>query len=112
MTFSVRRNLVKLVGSPEDSENHLDVLHGIKAVSIASIVLGHRVGISLSISASNFQEIEEHLRTGRALFFVHSDLVVDTFFFVSGLLACFFLLKVLAVRKVNPLLAIFVRVMR
>ncbi|KAL0271280.1 UNVERIFIED_CONTAM: hypothetical protein PYX00_008420 [Menopon gallinae] len=112
MTFSIRRNFVKLVGSSEETENHLDVLHGIKAISIISIVLGHRIGISLSVSASNFQEIEEHLRTGRALFFVHTDLVVDTFFFVSGLLACFFLLKVFAVRIVNPLFAILVRVMR
>lgn len=113
MNFSAKRNMKSIFESGRSEKRKpLDVLHGIKFASIIFVVLGHRVGIFLGLSAVNYQEVEELLRSEHNMFFVHSDLVVDTFFFISGLLVCYIFLPVFTKRFVNPFYAILGRLSR
>lgn len=112
MLFSAKRNVQKLLSSGDGNKSTLDILHGIKFASIIFVVFGHRVGIFLGLSALNYQEVEKLFQSANNMFFVHSDLVVDTFFFVSGLLLCYMMIEKMRKKDMNPFLAILIRISR
>lgn len=52
------------------------------------------------------------LRQYNNLFLPHGDLLVDTFFYIGGLLSCYLLLDLLKKRTVNPFMILFGRYIR
>ena len=113
MFFSAKQNAMTVIKSEaSDEQKSLQVLHGLKFFSIVSVLFGHRIGIFLGLSATNYHEVEELLRTDNNMFFVHSDLVVDTFFFISGLLVCYFLTEFFSKGLINPLYPVLFRISR
>lgn len=96
-----------------DTQLHqLKILYSLKFLSVLFIVFDHRGAITFSSPIANFQKYEELTRTPENLFTLHGDLVVDSFFFISGLLSCYLLLELYKKKFVNPLLIIFGRWIR
>lgn len=112
MFFSAKENFSHLVPLEVKETGPMDVFHGIKFLSILVVIFGHRVGIGLSFSAANYEDVETTLLRDHKMFFTQSDLVVDTFFFISGLLACYVMMGIFTKQFINPILAIFVRIYR
>jgi len=86
-------------------ENRFAMLDGLKALSILWIILAHTLAVSLSLGMLNPAAVlppEGFLRHISAQIFFSSRFAVDTFFFISGFLVAFTLLKKLApVRSVT-----------
>lgn len=57
-------------------------------------------------------QVETLRRTPQNMFMTQLDLVVDTFFFISGVLATYFLCRMVSKNSVNPFQALLVRLAR
>lgn len=113
MCFSLRRNIPKMT-KENDSEDspYLNALHGIKVITIGFIVLDHHVMFHLAAAIVNKQDMELALRSWQNMFIPNGDLLVDTCFFIGGVLVTHLYLQYSDKVKVNPLLLIFLRLFR
>ncbi|KAG7298020.1 hypothetical protein JYU34_018781 [Plutella xylostella] len=68
------------------SEDGLRVLYGVRFLSIMLVVLGHQILYSNISPISNGWTADKEVDSALAFLFIHDDLVVDTFFWMSGLL--------------------------
>lgn len=114
MAFSFRRNFNYLFSSKQDEFQlkQLKILHAAKVFSILFLVIDHRGAITFSGPIVNFQTYEEITRSHDNIFSLHGDLLVDSFFFIGGLLSFYSLLELYTKKFVNPIFVIFGRWVR
>lgn len=86
--FSVYTNGEKLFQMKQSlSANSIECLHGIRGVAILWIVIGHRYLFPINfLPVINQNYYAEWLKTGFSAFVTHSQLAVDAFFVMGGLL--------------------------
>ncbi|XP_046386956.1 nose resistant to fluoxetine protein 6-like [Ischnura elegans] len=109
--FSLRKIFVNL---PQKKGNAggLNMLFGLRVISMAYIILGHCVLNVIQGPIMNAEMIERGNRNPSALWLLHGDLVVDTFFTSGAFLLAYFLLLELDKRPVSALKLIFFRYVR
>lgn len=94
LSFSLISNYKKLLSASKGAEE-LKALHGIRVISMAWVILGHTyvwTNFQLMRRASEFQ----FWFTNWDFEIIHNGwLAVETFFFLSGLLTCYAVLKVM-----------------
>ncbi|CAH0728409.1 unnamed protein product, partial [Brenthis ino] len=81
------KNLLKV------SDESLDVLYGIKFLTMCIIVSAHQFGIFNGGPVSNGFKVDEETTTIAGMIMLHEDVVVDSYFALSGLLTAMFLIK-------------------
>ncbi|XP_067000177.2 nose resistant to fluoxetine protein 6 [Anabrus simplex] len=93
LAFSLYTNGRKLFTTSR-SEDTLHCLHGIRFLSIAWVILGHRYTLEVSLPAINsLAFITEFLPDWKHLGITNATLSVDTFFLLSGLLVAYVFFK-------------------
>ncbi|XP_077484855.1 nose resistant to fluoxetine protein 6-like [Amblyomma americanum] len=95
LSFSVVTNAEKLFSTGNSSKDSLAVIHGIRALSMALIILGHMTEHTQhKMVFRNADTFAEELASNAAAQIVSSlVLVVDTFFFLTGLLVVYLTLN-------------------
>ncbi|XP_050523734.1 nose resistant to fluoxetine protein 6-like [Daktulosphaira vitifoliae] len=91
-SFSLSRNVRKLLTFPKTSDN-LECIHGLKFISTCFIIVGHRFMFSLGAPIMNTEFIETFYSKLEAMVILNGPILVDTFFIISGFLACYLLLE-------------------
>ncbi|CAH1248349.1 Hypp8112 [Branchiostoma lanceolatum] len=91
LSFSIYNNLSKLLSTKQPSDS-ITCLHGIRFLSLTWIILGHTYNYSFE-SIDNPLALLETIKTFMFQVVLQTMLPVDTFFFLSGLLMTYLLLK-------------------
>ncbi|ENN81281.1 hypothetical protein YQE_02317, partial [Dendroctonus ponderosae] len=101
LSFSVRANLKTICDQTVGSDT-IPVLHGLKAISMAWVILGHTCIVAFKYSDNmDYRKVVQ-----KELWFQtisNGAFSVDTFFFVSGLLVSFLYFRTNAKGKLDPL---------
>ncbi|KAL0275852.1 UNVERIFIED_CONTAM: hypothetical protein PYX00_003579 [Menopon gallinae] len=100
-SFSVYTNLGRLLNTDVAPDTLLP-LNGLRFLSIAWIILGHRYYFTTLSAVMNLLEVPEEFEKVYFQIFVGGVLAVDTFFLLSGLLNAYLLLKFLDKSKFQP----------
>ncbi|CAG9764783.1 unnamed protein product [Ceutorhynchus assimilis] len=111
LAFSARSNFTEMT-QLETSNNDLNILYGLRTISILVIIMDHRFGTFTSSALINFDYVESQYRALFACVVFHGDLFVDTFFLLSGLLVAYGLLSQFDKRMVSPGFIVFLRYIR
>ena len=98
LCFSIPSNFVKLFDSRSaerlGKRDTLDVLNGIRVMSIGWVLLGHIYGDYFGVAVlSNYADIEDINKKFDKTIILAGEFSVDTFFWLSGLLMAFLFLK-------------------
>ncbi|KAK7866691.1 hypothetical protein R5R35_003232 [Gryllus longicercus] len=101
--FSVVSNGRKLLAMPrQGGDQTLSCLHGIRFISMAWVVLGHRYMASATVPAVNGSFTSTFFKDWYRIGITNATVSVDTFFLVSGLLVGYlFFQKAPAKRRLN-----------
>ncbi|KAF0772178.1 nose resistant to fluoxetine protein 6-like [Aphis craccivora] len=91
-SFSLSKNVRKLLTFPKTSDN-LECIHGLKFISMCFIIVGHRFMFTLGSPIMNSNFIEYFYSKIEAMVILNGPILVDTFFIISGFLACYLLLE-------------------
>ncbi|XP_025425324.1 nose resistant to fluoxetine protein 6-like [Sipha flava] len=91
-SFSLSKNIRKLLTFPKTSDN-LECIHGLKFIAMCFIITGHRFMFSLGAPLMNTNFIEYFYSKLEAMIILNGPILVDTFFIISGFLACYLLLE-------------------
>lgn len=93
--FSAQRNLKKLFSDRKyDSEDdELEIINAIKVISIAVIVLGNTYYYIMSGPLRNLEIVSEWMGNFSFMYVVWADLHVDVFYWVTGFVLSFSILK-------------------
>ncbi|XP_023940019.2 nose resistant to fluoxetine protein 6-like isoform X2 [Bicyclus anynana] len=105
--FDLKTNANKLLNRTDQGT---DVMYGIKFLSMCIVVSGHQYGITNGGPVSNGVKVDEDALSVAGLFILHEDIVVDTFFLLSGFLTAAALGKL--ARMPNIFVLFFKRYMR
>ncbi|KAG8237337.1 hypothetical protein J437_LFUL014543 [Ladona fulva] len=100
LCFSVKNNLLHLPRKRENAGG-LNIMFGIRFISTASIIVSHKFLHVLLGPIQNPGYIEETNRDPSYTWFLHGDLVVDTFFTSGAFLLSYFLTKQLEKKDVG-----------
>ncbi|KAL1514039.1 hypothetical protein ABEB36_003363 [Hypothenemus hampei] len=111
LSFSARANFTEMAHK-ETTNSDLNILYGLRTISILVIIMDHRFGTFTSSALVNFNYVERQYRAPFACVVFHGDLLVDTFFLLSGLLVAYGLLSQFDKKMVNPAFIIFMRYIR
>nr|XP_026489704.1 nose resistant to fluoxetine protein 6-like [Vanessa tameamea] len=90
IAFDIKTNAKNLL---KTSGKGLEVLYGIKFLTMCVIVSAHQYGIFNGGPVSNGSKLDEEALTILGLMFLHEDVVVDSFFLLSGFLMATLLIK-------------------
>ncbi|KAK9869952.1 hypothetical protein WA026_006050 [Henosepilachna vigintioctopunctata] len=90
--FSFSHTITKLT-KVSRKENGLESMDGMKVLSTLFVIMGHRIIYTTPAPISNPIFIEETYEHLWAAFFLIGGMVVDTFFTLSGFLACYYILR-------------------
>jgi len=117
LCFSLQRNIKGILNTENRIDNKLNVLNGIRVLSIAWVVLGHSFFTLLYYPLLNPLDLmDDAVYSGVIGFIKSGTLAVDIFFFLSGFLAALSMYKGFKDRKnrtvKNILLAYFYRYVR
>ncbi|XP_066999859.2 nose resistant to fluoxetine protein 6 [Anabrus simplex] len=100
IAFSVYTNGKKLLNTSSSGADTLHCLHGIRFLSMAWIILGHRYESLLTLPSMNFETyMKEFLPSWMGTFIICGLYSVDTFFLLSGLMVAYVFLR--TVHKTN-----------
>ncbi|KAG8227628.1 hypothetical protein J437_LFUL004240 [Ladona fulva] len=102
------RNLPKKKGDT----GGLNVMFGMRFVSMGFIILCHSLLNVIQGPLVNPEMVEKGNRNPFYMWFLHGDLVVDTFFTTSAFLLSYFLLRELEKQKISTIKLIFFRYIR
>ncbi|XP_068911738.1 nose resistant to fluoxetine protein 6 [Tenebrio molitor] len=101
LAFSLRAN-IKTICDQSVSSDTIPVIHGLKSISMAWVILGHTC-----IIAFKYSDNMEYRKVVQKEFFFQTisngAFSVDTFFFTSGLLVSFLYFRTNAKGKLDPL---------
>ncbi|XP_066262600.1 nose resistant to fluoxetine protein 6-like [Euwallacea similis] len=111
LSFSARANFTEMTHM-ETTNPDLNILYGLRTISILVIIMDHRFGVFTSSALMNFNYVEQQYRSPFASIIFHGDLFVDTFFLLSGLLVAYGLLTQFDKKMVNPGFIVFLRYIR
>lgn len=113
MSFSLKRNTVSLFETtPNRQNNPLMIFHGIKAVSIVITIMAHKTGYGLYAIAFNRGDLENILRSTYNVLLPQTDLVVDTFFFITAFITVYLKMEDVEKKRVNIVGMFFTRYIR
>jgi peptidoglycan/LPS O-acetylase OafA/YrhL len=92
-SFSVHHTLNRLFQRrTEDDDSNLEVLNGVRVLTLALIILGNTYFFILKGPLQNLEVIEEWMSDSLFTIVIAAELAVDIFFWLSSFLACYFLL--------------------
>ncbi|KAK9736786.1 Nose resistant-to-fluoxetine protein, N-terminal domain [Popillia japonica] len=111
LVFSAYQNFISLA-KHDDTNPALTPLYGLRTISIFMIVVGHKFALYASASVLNFDYIEEQYRSTMAKLGLRTDLYVDSFFVLSGLLLTYSVMVQYKKKIIHPKFLIFLRYMR
>ncbi|CAG9765410.1 unnamed protein product [Ceutorhynchus assimilis] len=101
LSFSIRANLKTICDQSVGSDT-IPVLHGLKAISMAWVILGHTCIVAFKYSDNmEFRKVVQKEFWFQTI--SNGAFSVDTFFFVSGLLVSFLYFRTNAKGKLDPL---------
>ncbi|XP_050354123.1 nose resistant to fluoxetine protein 6-like [Nymphalis io] len=103
IAFDIKTNATNLLKISGDG---LEVLYGIKFLTMCVIVSAHQYGIFNGGPVSNGSKMDEDVLTILGMMFLHEDIVVDSFFLLSGFLVATVLIKT---KKLPNLLFLFIK---
>ncbi|XP_044748861.1 nose resistant to fluoxetine protein 6-like [Coccinella septempunctata] len=83
---------IKKMASESSSEDGMECMHGMKTISMFLIIMGHRIMFSVSSPVGNPIFVESIYRKAEFSALLNGPIVVDTFFTISGFLACYLIL--------------------
>ncbi|PSN38653.1 hypothetical protein C0J52_21243 [Blattella germanica] len=106
--FSAKRNLRSL----KPLSTQLDVLNSLKFFCISIIIISHRGASYGAGPLWNLEYLEREFTSSRLAILHRADLLVDSFFVISGLLMAYLLLKELPKQRINAIYLILIRVLR
>lgn len=114
MSFSLKRNASSFFKTHGDKkpDNPFMFLHGVKFVSMVLIVFVHKSAYGLFAVTYNREALENLLYSVHKNFLPQGDLTVDTFFFITGLIATYMMLEVLEKKRINFFVMFFARFIR
>ncbi|KAJ3657266.1 hypothetical protein Zmor_009082, partial [Zophobas morio] len=92
ISFSVWNNLKKLISEGEDDDG-LQCIHGLKVFSMFLIIMGHRIMFGVGSPLLNPNFVENMYGKIEATVLLNGPIIVDTFFNISGFLACYLMLN-------------------
>nr|CAI5850603.1 unnamed protein product [Callosobruchus analis] len=101
LAFSIRENMRHICDQTVGSDT-LPVIHGLKAISMAWVILGHTCIIAFKYS-DNMEYRKVVQREFMFQTISNGTFSVDTFFFTSGLLVSFLYFRTNAKGKLDPL---------
>ncbi|XP_048486355.1 nose resistant to fluoxetine protein 6 [Plutella xylostella] len=106
--FCIRANAKDLMRMKKEG---IEVLYGIRFLTICFIVLDHKFGMSGALALSNGRQVDtDAISSVLGMLLVHDDLFVDTFFMLSGFLAA---MNMMMFRRFpNPIVLIVKRYIR
>ena len=90
--FSPYRNMVKLFYSAPQKDGDLDVLNGIRVLSMCWVILGHAYFTSILSPVSNIKEIPDALTSWFYPIIPGGFFAVDSFFFLSSFLGTYLMI--------------------
>ncbi|XP_035683620.1 nose resistant to fluoxetine protein 6-like [Branchiostoma floridae] len=99
LCFSLYTNIGKLL-STKQAPGSIKCLHGIRFISMTWVILGHTYIFGIQ-QFENLLEAFETVQTFTFQAIMNATVSVDTFFFLSGLLMSYLLLKQIGKRKEN-----------
>ncbi|CAH2094632.1 unnamed protein product [Euphydryas editha] len=103
VAFDIKTNANNLL---KQSGEGLEVFYGMKFLTICVIVSAHQYGIFNGGPVSNGTKLDEDILTILGMIFLHEDIVVDTFFLLSGFLTATFIVRA---KKLPNLFYLFVK---
>ncbi|THD25265.1 Nose resistant to fluoxetine protein 6 [Fasciola hepatica] len=98
-TFAAPTNMMKLIYAPrkrvknedgKSTDHPLNVLDGIRVITMAWIVYGHSVVFPLTAANNPLLYVQTHVKRWTFEVIINGTLSVDTFFLMSGILAAYF----------------------
>lgn len=98
MAFSLYTNTKKWM-STRKSADDMGCIHGIRFLSTAWVVLGHTYFAFISGPIWNYIDVKRLYKNWTVLAVLNATFSVDTFFVMSGLLACYGIMKALQKTK-------------
>lgn len=116
--FSIQRNMKKLFTDRKYDldDDELEILNAVKVISISVIVLGNTYYYTMSGPLRNLNIVSEWMGSFEFIWVVWADLQVDVFFWVTGFILSYSLLKKLQMNKgvlwAHPLRILFERYLR
>ncbi|KAL3267193.1 hypothetical protein HHI36_011329 [Cryptolaemus montrouzieri] len=105
---------IKKMATVSKNEDGMDCMHGIKAISMFLIIMGHRIMFSISSPVANPIFVENIYRKFEFAMLLNGPIIVDSFFTISGFLACYLILQEIEKRKsmINVIIIYLHRVIR
>jgi len=93
--FSIQRNLKKLFTDRkyDVDDEELEILNAVKVISISVIVLGNTYYYTMSGPLRNLNIVSEWMNSFEFMWVIWADLQVDVFFWVTGFILSFSILK-------------------
>ena len=93
LAFSPSRNLKKLFNSPQNKDDYLSVLNGLRVISMYHIVLAHGQGLLGLTPVINIVQEQTMFNTWWAIYLGIGFYSVDVFFFISAFLASYLMIS-------------------
>ncbi|XP_045481000.1 uncharacterized protein LOC123685389 [Harmonia axyridis] len=105
---------IKKMASESNSDDGMECMHGMKTISMFLIIMGHRIMFAVSSPVENPVFVESIYRKAEFSALLNGPIVVDTFFTISGFLACYLILLEIEKRQqmVNVLMIYLHRFIR
>ena len=102
-SFSFKANAYQILNlDSTESSSSLGVIHGLRVITMAWIIMGHTIGLVNPTIHSNVFAAEKMYTDFLVQGLLNATLSVDTFFFISGLLTVYVSWKKLKDRKSIP----------
>ncbi|KAG8289170.1 hypothetical protein J6590_003508 [Homalodisca vitripennis] len=99
IAFSLYTNAKRLLNT-SSSEDTIQVLHCLKFISIAWVVIGHRVKFTAQSPLSNLLKLASYIDNWSSMIILNATLSVDVFFVISGILNTYvYMNKTIPTRK-------------
>ncbi|XP_050307252.1 nose resistant to fluoxetine protein 6-like [Anthonomus grandis grandis] len=91
--FSLAHNGKQLLKTSKGSVEQIQVIHGLRVISMAWVILGHTFSTFINAPGINRSYLKEFEWSRKSTHITSLHLAVDTFFFLSGLLLAYQYLK-------------------
>lgn len=92
LSFSPSRNLQKIFFSRPPADKDLEVLNGVRVLSICWVLLGHAYFNSLTFPSQNIMQVENLTKAFLFIIVPGGFFAVDMFFWLSSFLATYLML--------------------
>lgn len=108
LAFSVWTNGRKLMTVAPPSDSNFTCINGIRFLSAAWVILGHRYRFGLEVPFTNLLIIPKRASDPTSMAIASAPLSVDTFFLIGGMVNCYAFMRAQAGRRTFNLLMYYV----